>query len=218
MIKYLFPVREPFNAFSHFIGAIISAAWLVVLLQFSSGDPVSYQISFFVYGVTVILMFLSSAIYHSVNVSFVVEERFRLFDHIMIYLVTAGTYTPICVIVLEDEWRIGMLIGIWSFGLLGTLKKFFWLNAPRWFSTVLYLIMGWLSVLIFPQMWRLLPHGFSYWIAIGGVFYTVGAIIYIFQKPDPLPERFGFHEIWHLFVMGGAFSHFWAIFNYLPGY
>lgn len=182
----------------------------------ASDSSIWHRVSFLIYGVTVFAMFGSSAIYHSINVSFKREEFFRLIDHIMIYLVIAGSYTPMCVIVLEGEWRLWMLIGIWLFALFGILKKIFWLNAPRWFSTLLYLLMGWIAVIIFPQIWESLPHGFAYWIAIGGLCYTIGAIIYVIEKPDPKPESFGFHEIWHIFVMGGAFSHFWAIFYYLP--
>ena len=140
-----------------------------------------------------------------------------MIDHMMIYLVIAGSYTPICAIALEGEWRLGMLLGVWILAVAGILKKVFWLNAPRWFSTGLYLLMGWLCVIIFPQIWDVVPKVFSYWIIIGGLFYTIGAIIYALQKPNPAPSWFGYHGIWHLFVMGGAFSHFWAIFNYLPG-
>ncbi len=217
-MKYLFPVREPFNAYSHFIGAIGSLIFLSFLISNSLNDPGWSRLSLIAYGVTVFLMFASSAVYHAINVSFENEERFRMIDHMMIYLVIAGTYTPICAIVLDGGWRIGMLIGIWSFALIGILKKVFWMSAPRWFSTVLYLLMGWISVIIFPKLWNQLPEWFSYWIGIGGLFYTVGAIIYITKKPDPYPGKFGFHEIWHLFVLGGAFSHFWAIYEYLPGY
>lgn len=218
MASILFPVREPFNAYSHLVGAIGAVVLLIFLMINSSDDAGWARVSLIVYGVTVFLMFASSAIYHAVNVSYVVEERFRMIDHIMIYAVIAGTYTPICTIVLDGNWRVIMLAGIWIFALVGILKKFFWMSAPRWFSTVLYLLMGWISVIIFPKLWAQLPHGFAYWIAIGGLFYTVGAIIYGIKKPDPFPNKFGFHEIWHLFVLGGAFSHFWGIYKYLPGY
>ncbi|MEO9887917.1 MAG: hemolysin III family protein [Balneola sp.] len=218
MFKNFFPAREPFNAYSHLVGAIGSVIFLVYLIVNSSDDPGWNRIAFIAYGITVFLMFSSSAIYHAVNVTFENEERFRMIDHIMIYLVIAGTYTPICTIVLDGEWRLWMLVGVWSFALIGILKKIFWMSAPRWFSTVLYLLMGWIAVIIFPKLWDQLPHWFSYWVAIGGIFYTVGAIIYGIKKPDPFPDKFGFHEIWHLFVLGGAFSHFWAIYNFLPGY
>ncbi len=214
-MKYIFPLREPFNAISHLIGAIIAIAWTFLLLFKEPDQSPGHLLAFGVYGLTVFLMFFSSAVYHSINVSFEKEEFFRLLDHIMIYLVIAGSYTPMCIIVLEGDWQIGMLIGIWAFALIGTLKKIFWLNAPRRFSTGLYLLMGWLAVLIFPIIWRELPHWFSYWIVIGGLFYSVGAVIYIIEKPN-FSDRFGFHELWHLFVMAGAFSHFWANYKYLP--
>jgi hemolysin III len=216
--KYLFPVREPFNAFSHLVGAGLTVAATVLLLLKAQGTPANYTISFLIYGVSVFMMFFSSAVYHTINVSFKTEELFRLIDHIMIYIVIAGTYTPICDIVLDGAWRWGMLLGIWLFAVGGIVKKIFWLNAPRWFSTALYLLMGWVAVIIFPQIWESLPHGFSYWIAIGGLFYSVGAVIYAIEKPNWYPPHFEFHELWHLFVLGGAFSHFWAIYRYLPGF
>lgn len=216
MKKYLFPIREPFNTYTHLFGALVALVGTVLLMFDSSIESVSYRIAFIIYGITVFLMFGSSAIYHSVQVSFQKEELFRMIDHMMIYLVIAGSYTPICAIALEGEWRLGMLLGVWILAVAGILKKVFWLNAPRWFSTGLYLLMGWLCVIIFPQIWDIVPKVFSYWIIIGGLFYTIGAIIYALQKPNPAPSWFGYHGIWHLFVMGGAFSHFWAIFNYLP--
>jgi len=216
--KYLFPIREPFNAFTHLFGALVALVGTILLVFDASIESASYRFAFIIYGITVFLMFGSSALYHSVQVSFKREEFFRLLDHIMIYLVIAGSYTPICAIALEGEWRLGMLLGIWIFAVAGVLKKILWLNAPRWFSTGLYLLMGWIAVIIFPQIWDVVPKGFSYWIIIGGLFYTVGAVIYALQKPNPAPSWFGYHGIWHLFVMGGAFSHFWAIYYYLPGF
>ncbi len=213
-----FPPREPFNAYSHYFGALIAAIGLFFLMSSAAADPLGYKISFLIYGISVILMFLSSGIYHSLNVQNRTEELFRLFDHIFIYVVIAGSYTPMCVIGLQGGWQWGMLLGIWLFALGGILKKVFWLNAPRWFSTGIYLLMGWVSTIIVPQLWHLVPHAFVYWVGIGGFFYTVGAVIYGIQKPNPIPRYFGFHEIWHLFVLGGAFSHFWAIYRYLPDF
>lgn len=217
-MQTLFPPREPFNAYSHYLGAIIAIVWLFYLMIAGSQDPLGRQIAFLIYGLSVILMFLSSAVYHTLNVENKTEELFRMFDHILIYVVIAGTYTPICVIVLKDGWQLGMLLGVWLFALGGILKKIFWLNAPRWFSTLIYLLMGWVSIIVLPIIWNELSHAFVYWIAIGGLFYTIGAVIYGIKKPNPIPGAFGFHEIWHLFVMGGAFSHYWAIYHYLPGF
>lgn len=216
-MKFLKKVREPFNTYSHLIGALIAVVGTVLLIIDSAIDPTTYKISFIIYGISVFLMFASSALYHWVNVPFKTEEIFRLIDHIMIYVVIAGSYTPICAIALEDGWQWGMLLGIWLFAAAGILKKIFWLDAPRWFSTGLYLLMGWVAVIIFPQIWDVLPRAFSFWIVIGGLFYTVGAIVYGLKKPDPAPKWLGYHGIWHLFVLGGALSHFWAIYWYLPG-
>jgi len=182
----------------------------------ASDSPIGHKVSFLIYGISVILMFLSSGIYHTLNVQNKTEELFRLLDHILIYVVIAGSYTPMVVIALQGAWQWGMLLGIWLFAGAGILKKTLWLDAPRWLSTAIYLFMGWASVIILPIIWKLLPHAFIYWIALGGLFYTIGAIIYGTKKPDPIPNVFGFHEIWHLFVMGGAFSHYWAIYHYLP--
>ena len=215
-MQTLFPPREPFNAYSHYLGALISTVWLFFLMDAASESPMGYKVSFLIYGISVILMFLSSGVYHTLNVQNKTEELFRLFDHILIYVVIAGSYTPMCMIALQGAWQWGMLLGIWLFAGAGILKKTLWLNAPRWLSTVIYLLMGWVSVIILPIIWKLLPHAFIYWIALGGAFYTIGAVIYGIRKPDPIPNAFGFHEIWHLFVMGGAFSHYWAIYHYLP--
>ena len=206
--------------FSHYVSALlaVSGTILLAMKSYQLGDPGFYIAAFLIYGITVFLMFASSSTYHQVNVSESKEEIFRLLDHMMIYVVIAGTYTPICAIVLEGEWRVWMLAGIWGAAIAGVIKKVFWMNAPRWISTILYLIMGWVSVIIVPQIWNSLHHAFTWWIITGGLFYTIGAIIYIIEKPDPFPEVFGHHEIWHLFVMGGAFSHFWGIYQYLPGY
>ncbi|MEX0843706.1 MAG: hemolysin III family protein [Balneolaceae bacterium] len=217
-MQKLFPPREHFNAYSHYLGAIIAIVWLVFLMIEASEDSTGRRISLLIYGLSVIFMFMSSAVYHSLNVQNKTEELFRMFDHILIYVLIAGSYTPMCVILLEDGWQLGMLLGIWLFALGGILKKIFWLNAPRWFSTLIYLLMGWVSVIILPMIWNLMPHLFVYWIAIGGFFYTAGAVIYAINKPNPIPGKFGSHEIWHLFVMGGAFSHYWAIYKYLPGF
>ncbi|MEO1023626.1 MAG: hemolysin III family protein [Bacteroidota bacterium] len=217
-MRYLFPVREPFNAYSHLIGAIISFAWMILLLIKTPDNSWVHLIAFAVFGISVSSMFLSSALYHAVNVSFKKEEEFRRIDHIMIYIVIAGSYTPICAIALDGAWSIGMLLGVWLFATGGVLKKIFWLNAPRWFSTILYLFMGWAALIILPRLWTLLPHPFLLWIGAGGLFYTIGAVIYVLEKPNFRTKHFGFHELWHLFVMGGAFSHFWAVYRFLPGY
>lgn len=215
-MRHFFPPREPFNTYSHLAGGIIALIWLIFLMQKAAGDPIGHKLAYLIYGVSVVLMFMSSAIYHTLNVGDRNKLLFQQIDHIMIYIIIAGSYTPICAIALDGGWRLGMLLGIWIFALAGVFNKIFWMKAPRWFSTAIYLLMGWIAVIIFPLLWDILPAGFLYWIAAGGIFYTAGAIIYGIKKPNPFPDTFGSHEIWHLFVIAGAFSHYWAIYFYLP--
>lgn len=207
---------EPFNGFSHLFGAIISVGLLIVLLIKAAENSFNEKIAFVVYGLSLIGMFTSSAVYHLVKTTEEKAKMLKKIDHIMIFFLIAGTYTPIAAIGLPDQKSTLILSIVWGIAALGVLKKIYWIHAPRWISTLTYLGMGWIAVFIFPPLWDAFPHGFIYWISIGGLFYTVGAIIYGMKKPNPFPGVFGFHEIWHIMVMGGAFSHYWAIYYYLP--
>jgi hemolysin III len=172
------------------------------------------MIAFSVFGASMVLLYTSSSLYHSLKAKEKTLELFRKLDHSMIYVLIAGTYTPVCLLLLEGSWKWSMLITIWSLTLIGIVKKFLW-DPPRWLSTSFYLAMGWLAVVLFPAIWDKLPLAFLGWIAAGGVAYSIGAVIYGLRKPDPFPHWFGFHEIWHLFVMAGTFSHFWAFYQFL---
>ncbi|TYP93700.1 hemolysin III [Fodinibius salinus] len=214
--KYL---REPINSITHGVGAIAAICWTLFLLYEAINQQLSsHIISFLIFGISMVLLYTVSSLYHALHIKEKTLELFRKLDHCMIYVLIAGTYTPICLLVLEDSWRWGLFITIWGLALIGIIKKFLWMNAPRWLSTAFYLGMGWLAVLIFPTMIDKLPIAFIIWIGIGGIAYSVGAVIYGVKKPNPIPNWFGFHEIWHLFVLAGTFSHFWAIYQYLPDY
>lgn len=209
-------MREPVNSLTHLIGALLALVGMILLLYhaFTSGR-ILHIIAFAIFGLSMVLLYTSSSLYHMLNVSDRAIRMLRKLDHSMIYVLIAGTYTPICLIVLDGGWRWGLFTSIWGLTAVGILLKLVWFNAPRWLSTVFYLFMGWLSVIIFPMLFEILPLGFMIWIAIGGLAYTLGAIIYGLKKPDPIPNVFGHHEIWHLFVMAGTFAHFWAIYDYL---
>lgn len=133
----------------------------------------------------------------------------------MIFILIAGTYTPVCLLALESWWRTGMLIGIWSFALGGLFLKAFWINAPRWFSTGIYLLMGWLVVVAIIPIYRALSFGGFFYLFLGGLFYSVGAIIYGLKRPNITTEHFGFHEIFHIFVMLGSLFHFFLMYFYI---
>jgi len=213
-------MREPVNAWTHLIGAIISAVGLTVLLgRAVEQKSVSEIVAFSVYGGSLILMYGASAAYHSLNLSEGGLAKMRRLDHIMIYILIAGTYTPICLVLLHGRLAWGLLVAIWTIAALGMLQKAAWMRAPRWLSTALYLGMGWLVVLIAGPLLRVAPAGFFAWLLAGGVFYSLGALVYAAKWPRRASNKksplFGFHEIWHLFVMAGSFSHYWAILTYM---
>ena len=211
--------RDPISGLTHALGAVLSVVGLIFLLYegFQAGK-LYHMIAFLIFGLSMVALYTSSSLYHLLNGSESLINRLRKLDHSMIYVLIAGTYTPLCLIALDGGWRWGLFSTIWGLTAVGIIVKLFWMNAPRWLSTLFYLFMGWIAVLIFPKLSSVLPTGAFAWIVIGGAAYTIGAIIYAIKKPDPIPNIFGFHEIWHLFVMAGTFSHFWAIYDYLPGF
>lgn len=212
-------IREPVNTITHSAGAVMSVVGLGLLLyEAISRGSVSQIIAFSMFGLSMILLYTASSLYHALPLKKKALELYRKLDHSMIYVLIAGTYTPICLLVLEGGWKWGVFSTVWSLAVIGIINKFLWLNAPRWLSTVFYLAMGWLAVIIFPILLEKLPLAFMIWIGIGGLAYTTGAVIYGIQRPNPIPNWFGHHEIWHLFVLAGTFSHFWAIYRYLPAF
>jgi hemolysin III len=212
-------LREPINSLTHGIGAVLSLVGFILLLyEAIAHGSVSHIVAFSMFGLSMVLLYTASSLYHALPVKEKTLLLLQKLDHSMIYVLIAGTYTPICLLVLEGGWKWSLFITVWTLAVVGIIKKFLWINAPRWLSTLFYLGMGWLAVLTFPTLMGKLPLGFLIWIAIGGIAYTLGAVIYGIQKPNPIPKWFGHHEIWHLFVLAGTFSHFWAIYQYLPLY
>ena len=200
-------MREPVNGLTHLGGATAAAVGLVVLVCLARGEPARIA-ALSLYGFTLILMFSASAAYHMVQAGPRVLLFLRKLDHSAIYLLIAGTYTPICLHYFTGFWRTGMLAVIWALALIGIVVKLFIINAPRWVTAGIYLLMGWLSVAAIREIISTMPAGALVWLVLGGLFFTVGAVIYMLKRPDPLPGVFGFHEIWHIFVILGAFSHF----------
>lgn len=206
--------RDPVSGLTHLSGAILAAVGLVVLIMTSRGDLGKLAV-LLIYGIALILMFASSAAYHLVIAQPGVIQFLRKLDHSAIYLLIAGTYTPICFYFLEGAWRWGMLGTVWALAVIGITVKLFIIHAPRWLTAGVYLVMGWLCVAGIQQMLARVPVGAIIWLLVGGILFTLGAVIYITKKPDFIPDVFGFHEVWHVFVLLGAFSHFFAILFYV---
>ncbi len=203
-------MREPFNSLSHLGGAALALPATVFLLVLGRGDAARTW-SFAVYGASLIFLFLSSGIYHGARISPKALLRLRKLDHAAIYTLIAGSYTPFCVIALSGTWRWGLLAVIWLLALAGVVLTIFYIGLPRGVVAGIYVGMGWLSVFALRQFLAALTPFTLGWLLAGGLLYSGGALIYATKKGDFLPGRFGFHEIWHIFVLLAAAAHFVAV-------
>lgn len=204
------------NGFTHFIGVILSiTATFLLIIKSNDSQSLIGVISISVFGISMILLFTASTLYHWLKLSEEGIKKLRKADHIMIFIYIAATYTPICIIVLKGYIGWLLLIAVWLVAIFGVIIKLFWMNAPRWLSTLIYVLMGWLAVVVIYPLFSSLEIDALLWLFTGGLFYTVGAIIYALKKPDPFPGILGFHEIFHLFVLAGSFSHYWLMYKYI---
>jgi hemolysin III len=207
-------LREPVNGLTHLAAAIVSVFGLAVLLIIGRGGAAKIA-SLVIYGVSLILMFSASASYHMVRSTPPVTRWLRKLDHSSIFLLIAGTYTPICLHFFTGFWKWGLLAIIWSIAAAGVMVKMFILKAPHWLNAAIYLVMGWLSLAAIKEIMATMPAGALVWMILGGIFFTLGAVVYIAEKPNFWPGIFGFHEIWHVFVILGCASHFVLIAYYI---
>ncbi len=210
-------IKEPVNSFSHMIGIFLSIAATVVLIVLSVPEPWRI-VSFAIYGASAITLYTASTLLHSLHAAPNVVNILRRFDHAAIFVYIAGCYTPIMLVSLRPEhptWAWLVLGAIWLIGIAGVIFKVFWFNAPRWLSTALYVLMGWLAVLALSPMLDVLGLGAILWLLAGGIFYTVGAVIYATRWPDIRPGVFGYHELWHFFVLAGSACHFLMMLLYV---
>lgn len=203
-------LREPVNSLTHWAGAALAFAGLVALLVVGWSTP-ARVISLVVYGLSLIFMFSASATYHMVRVKDRALEIFRKVDHAAIYCLIAGTYTPFCINAFEGFWKWGLLGIIWTLALIGIVVKVFYIRAPRWLNAGIYLVMGWLSVLAAGQFLAVLSAWALGWLIAGGVLYSLGAVVYITKIFNFKPGVFGFHEMWHIFVLLAAAAHYVAV-------
>lgn len=200
------------HAITHGIGAGLSIAGLVLLVVFASMYGDGWRVgSLSVFGATLVILYLSSTLYHSLT-SPRVKRVFRKLDHISVYLLIAGTYTPLTLVLMRDYWWGWVIFGlVWALAIVGILLKVFWLGRFEALSLGLYLGMGWLVVVAVKPLLAILPEGLLGWLLAGGCCYTVGVVFYCWEK---LPYN---HAIWHLFVLGGSASHFFGALFFLTG-
>jgi hemolysin III len=199
-------IREPFNGASHLIGLVLAGTGAAALLRTARGP---WELAAFsIYGATLVTLYGVSFLYHSLTLPERPLRVFRTLDHIAIYFLIAGTYTPVAMITLHSRLGWTLLALVWAIALAGIPFKLFYLDAPVWLSTSTYLGMGYLSLVAVVPLWQAVSLAGLLWLVAGGLAYTVGAVIYSRRRPDPFPGRFGHHEIWHLLVLAGSACHF----------
>lgn len=211
-------IREPGSAITHYIAMILSMVAAVPLLVKAEVSRIPYALTAMgIFIVAMTLLYAASTIYHSLNVKGSVLRVFRKLDHMMIFVLIAGTYTPICMLVLEGRTGMMMLALVWGIAIVGMLLKALWINCPKWFSSVIYIAMGWVCLLVFPMLLDKLSTAAFCWLLAGGVFYTVGGVVYALKLKafNKLPKYFGNHEVFHLFVMAGSLCHFIVMYCYV---
>ena len=208
-----FPV-EPFSSYSHLFGVALSIVALVVLVG-ESRDDAWRLVGFSIYGASLVLLYLASTVLHWALVPLATRKWLNRIDHVAIFVLIAGSYTPICLVTLRGGWGWTMLGLVWSAALAGTILKLGFPTLPRWISAAIYLAMGWVAMVAVVPMVRAVPMGGLLWLLAGGLLYTAGAVIYATRRPNPFPRVFGFHEIFHLFVLGGSAAHFVFMLRYV---
>ena len=212
-------LRDPVSGLTHFIGALLSVAGLVMLIIKASNPLKPWHLTTYcVFGVGMILLYTASTLYHWLPLTSEGTARLRKIDHMMIFVLIAATYTPFCLIPLRGVWGWGIFGTVWAVAIFGIVFKIFWINAPRWLTTVVYILMGWIAIVGIGPLVRTLQTGALFGLFAGGVLYTIGGIIYALKRPDPVPHIFGFHEIFHVFVMLGTFAHYWTVYRYISAF
>lgn len=208
-------IREPGSAFTHFIGMLMAMLGAIpLLIKVSLNSNMTHIISVTIFILSMIFLYAASTLYHSINLDGWKLKIFKKIDHMMIFVLIAGTYTPICIISLGNSTGYILLSVVWGIAVAGMLFKLFWVTCPKWVSSVLYIAMGWACISVFDKLWAALPRAAFLWLLIGGIIYTIGGILYALKLSifNAKHKYFGSHEIFHLFVMGGSFCHFMCMY------
>ena len=211
-------LKDPGSAITHLIaliGAVICSFPLIFKAIHSHNTIAVAAMTIFI--CSMILLYGASTLYHSLDISTRINLIFRRIDHAMIFVLIAGSYTPVCLLALDKSKGIPLLIFIWLAAAIGIALKIFIINCPHWVSSVIYIAMGWTCIFVFQPLLSVLPKAAFGWLLAGGIIYTIGGILYGLKLPifEKLPANFGSHEIFHLFVMGGSFCHFIFMYVYM---
>lgn len=207
-------MREPVNTWTHFITFLAGIAGLIYLIIFSYGDLAKLA-TMGIYGASVVILYGASTAYHWANTTPEKQLILRKFDHISIFILIAGTYTPVLYYGLEGTWRWAMLAAIWGLSLVGIIIKIFFLGIQRWVSTMFYIILGWMAIVPMSRLIQAYPKEAMLLLFLGGLSYTIGGIIYATKIFNFIPNKFGFHEVFHIFISIGSLLHFVMIAKFI---
>jgi len=200
---------RPWSAITHGAGALLALLGTAVLLfQSAAAGKWLHFALFAVYGLSMVCLYTASTLYHCLNVSLPGRIALRKYDHCSIYLLIAGSYTPICLTALLQRGGVPLLCAIWSLAAAGIVLTLAKLGIPRWLSSVIYIVMGWLAVFAIVPIYHALPAAGFLWLLAGGVLYTIGGVLYAVKWPGRNNPRFGCHEIFHVFILLGSAAHF----------
>jgi hemolysin III len=199
-------LKDPFSGLSHLFGAV-AAIPITIVLAFYACAQSAYVAAFVVFGVTLLLLYSASATYHLLQVSDHITKILRRIDHTMIFVLIAGTYTPVALGPMRGVWGYALLATVWGLAFIGIIMKVFWLGAPRWLSTSIYVLMGWTALIFFVPLIDAVSVAALVLVITGGVLYTLGALIYGLKWPKLNLKKFNYHEIFHLFVLAGSTVH-----------
>ena len=211
-------IKDPGSALTHFIAmltAMVAATPLLIKAASVPGTMHLKALSVFI--VSMILLYAASTVYHTFDISEHVNKILRKIDHMMIFILIAGTYTPVCLLVLGDHTGWTLLGAVWTIAIVGIVINALWITCPKWFSSIIYIAMGWVCIFAFGKIVSALPAEAFGWLLAGGIIYTVGGVIYALKLPifNNKHKNFGSHEIFHLFVMGGSACHFVVMYSLL---
>ena len=213
-------LKDPGSAITHFIGMMMALFSATPLLIKAAGKPDRiHLVSLAVFILSMVRLYTASTIFHSLALTERAHRILRSLDHMMIFILIAGTYTPVCLVVLNNRTGYFLCALVWAIALAGIIVKAFWITCPKWFSSVLYIGMGWVCVLAFTQIVNALSPAAFGWLLAGGIIYTIGGVIYALKLPlfNSMHPFFGSHEIFHLFVMGGSVCHFILMYVFVAG-
>lgn len=211
-------LKDPGSAITHGIAMLLAAFGAApLIIKAARNSDTLHIVALSIFILTMFLLYTASTVYHSIDSTEKVNRRLRKMDHMMIFIMIAGSYTPICLIALHNRTGYILCALVWTIAILGIVLKGLWITCPKWVSSVLYIGMGWLCVLAFVPIFKSLPRAGFGWLLAGGIIYTIGGIIYGLKLPifDSKHKNFGSHEIFHVFIMLGSACHFILMYFFL---